>query len=188
MDQSGFDIDRFKGARCVSLIGMAGAGKSTLGKLLAATLGVAHLDTDRLIEAVYGMELQRLVDAQGCEEFLRIEDEVVRTLGVKRCVVSTGGSVVYGRTGMAKLKDLGPVIFLEIDQETFLARTGDLTGRGFIRRLSSQNPAEVFAERDPLYRSYADFTVNACLDPADCAARCAGFVEHWYRKNAKPLL
>jgi shikimate kinase len=181
MHSPGFDIDRQEGARCVSLIGMAGAGKTTLGKLLAARLGMAHLDTDRLIEAVHGLELQELLDAKGCEAFLGIEEEVVRTLGVKRCVISTGGSVVYGQSAMARLKELGPVIFLEIDEETFIQRTGDLLGRGFIRTRAGQKPREVFAERQPLYRQYADFTVDACLDPAECAARAAAGVGQWFQ-------
>jgi len=180
---TGFDIDRFEGARCVSLIGMAGAGKTTLGKLLAARLGIAHLDTDRLIEAVHGLDLQELLDARGCEAFLSAEEEVVRTLGVKRCVISTGGSVVYGPSAMAKLKELGPVIFLEIDQATFLERTGDLLGRGFIRTRPGQEPREVFAERQPLYRRYADFTVDASLDPKECAARAAGYVGEWFQSR-----
>jgi shikimate kinase len=183
MESSGFDIDRYEGARCVSLIGMAGAGKTTLGKLLAARLGVAHLDTDRLIEAVHGLELQELLDARGCEAFLGIEEEVVRSLGVKRCVISTGGSVVYGQSAMAKLKELGPVIFLEIDQKTFIERTGDLLGRGFIRTRPGQEPREVFAERQPLYRRYADFTVDACLDPKECTARAAEYVREWFQSS-----
>ncbi|MBF0482840.1 MAG: shikimate kinase [Desulfovibrionaceae bacterium] len=187
MDSPDFDIDRYEGARCVSLIGMAGAGKTTLGKLLAARLGVAHLDTDRLIEAVHGAALQELLDAKGCEAFLGLEAEAVRSLGVKRCVISTGGSVVYDPDAMAKLKELGPVAFLEIDLATFLTRTGDLRGRGFIRTRPGQEPREVFAERQPLYRRYADFTVDACLGREDCVARLAGCVREWFQTRTDDL-
>ena len=54
---------------CLSLIGMAGAGKSTLGRIVAERLGWAHIDTDRLLEAYYGMPLQTLLDGLGLADF-----------------------------------------------------------------------------------------------------------------------
>ena len=143
---------------CVSLIGMAGAGKSTLGRLLAEKLGWAHLDTDRLIEAYYGLPLQDILDGLGLPPFLKVEETLVSTLGLRRAVISTGGSVVYGPAAMARLKLLGPVVFLEIDLPTFLRRVGAAESRG-LAIAPGMTREGLFQERQPLYRASADFTL-----------------------------
>ncbi len=156
--------------RCLVLIGMAGAGKSTLGAMLARRLGWAHLDTDRLVEAVYGHSLQNLVDRRGVEEFVRMEEATVADLSVRRCVVSTGGSVVYGQRAVARLRESGPVVFLSIDLETFLARVRDASGRGFARA-KGKTMEDVFRERRPLYEQAADYVIDtAAASPEECVA------------------
>ena len=114
----------------ISLIGMAGAGKSTLGRMLAEKLGWAHVDTDRLIESYYGLPLQDVLDGLGLEEFLKVENSLVAMLNVRRAVISTGGSVVYGREAMERLHLLGPVVHLDISLQSFLKRVGDGSNRG----------------------------------------------------------
>ena len=167
---------------CLSLVGMAGAGKSTLGRLVAGMLGYAHLDTDRLIEAVWGMPLQALLDAKGLTEFLRIEEDVVSRLWLRRCVIATGGSVVYGPSAVSRLRRCGPVVFLRIDLETFLARVGAADDRGFARP-GGRSLEEIFAERQPLYEAMADHQATTCgVDPAECAA---GIVD-WARPYLNP--
>lgn len=144
---------------CVSLIGMAGAGKSTLGRMLSERLGWAHLDTDNLIEATYGMPLQQVLDGLGLEAFLSAEETVVATLMVRRTVVSTGGSVVYGPRAVERLKLLGPVVFLDVSLETFLRRVGGGEGRG-LAVAPGKSFADVFHERQPLYQAAADITLR----------------------------
>jgi shikimate kinase len=166
-------IGRISDEQCVSLIGIAGAGKSTLGKALAARLGWAHLDTDSLIEATWGQPLQGIMDERGLEGFLAVEEAVVATLGVKRAVISTGGSVVYSRRAVERLKSLGPVIHLRIDLDTFLDRVRDASGRAFVRP-SGKSLADVYAEREPLYLQACDFQI--CTDKSgldDCVNECA---------------
>lgn len=144
---------------CVSLIGMAAAGKSTLGRLLAEKLGWAHLDTDRMIEAYYGLPLQDVLDGMGLDRFITAEERIVSLLGVRRAVVSTGGSVVYGPRAMARLKLLGPVVHLDVSLENFLKRVGDGGNRGLAIAPGS-TLADLYNERQPLYRAAADFTLN----------------------------
>ncbi len=163
----------FQGAvsneRCLILIGMAGAGKSTLGAILARRLGWAHIDTDRLIEATFGLPLQDIVDERGVEPFLRLEEDVVAGMCVRRCVVSTGGSVVYGPRAVKRLKDSGPVVFLRIGLSTFLSRVGAAQGRGFARA-PGKTMEDVYAERQPLYEAAADISADtARFDPQACA-------------------
>lgn len=149
---------------CVSLIGMAGAGKSTLGRLLAERLNWAHLDTDKLMEAYYGMPLQDVLDGLGLAAFLRAEDSLVSMLGVRRAVISTGGSVVYGRAAMHRLKLLGPVVHLKISLESFHKRVGDGGKRG-LAVPPGLTREDLYHERMPLYEAAADFTVHT--DSAD---------------------
>ncbi|GAB7021989.1 homoserine kinase [Salidesulfovibrio brasiliensis] len=144
---------------CITLIGMAGAGKSTLAPLLAKALGWVHMDTDRHLEAFYGRPLQDIYDTYGHEEFLRIEERLVSEISLFRTVISTGGSVVYGAEAVTRLKELGPVVFLEIDAETFQKRVGDAEGRG-LAVAPGKTMLDVFEERQPLYREAADVIVR----------------------------
>jgi len=161
-------LNRVSDERCVSLIGMAGAGKSTLAALLAARLDWACLDTDRLIEATCGARLPEILAHRGLADFLRLEDEVVADLHVKRCVVATGGSVIYGRQAVARLKACGPVVYLSIGLSTFLTRVGDPLERAFIIP-GGMTLSDVYAERQPLYAAAADLTVATDgLSPAAC--------------------
>ncbi len=144
---------------CVSLIGMAGAGKSTLGRMLAERLGWAHLDTDSLIEATYGLPLQQVLDGLGLDEFLKAEETLVAMLMARRTVISTGGSVVYGPRAVERLKLLGPVVHLDISLETFLKRVGGGEGRG-LAVAPGKSFQDVYHERQPLYRAAADITIR----------------------------
>ncbi|MYL83644.1 shikimate kinase [Desulfovibrio aerotolerans] len=164
-------LDRLSHERCVSLIGMAGAGKSTLATLLARRLGWACLDTDRLIEAHCRARLPDILARHGLPGFLAIEDEVVAGLGVRRCVVATGGSVIYGPRAVARLKAMGPVVYLAVDLATFLARVGDPGERAFVMP-GGMTLSDVYAERQPLYAAAADLTV------ATCGVTPAATVEH----------
>lgn len=153
----------------VSLIGMAGAGKSTLAPLLAEMLDWEHIDTDSVIEAYYGRKLQAIVDELGVPEFRKAEDYILSSLGVVRTVVSTGGSVVYGENAMKRLKGLGPVIYLRISCETCLERVGGGEGRG-LAKMPGQSLESLYTERAPLYEKYVDFAVDTDkCSPQECA-------------------
>lgn len=155
---------------CVTLIGMAGAGKSTVGRLVAEGLGFGHLDTDDLICSAYSRPLQAAYDLLGRERFLAAEEALVCALDVTRCVVSTGGSVVYSPRAVARLKSLGPVVHLYADLDSVAARVAHNPQRGLCIA-PGQTLAELVAEREPLYRAAADFTQDSCgREPAACAA------------------
>lgn len=144
---------------CITLVGMAAAGKSTLGEKLATRLGWGQLDTDRFMESYYAMPLQKIMDTFGLQEFLRIEEQLVSELGLTRTVISTGGSVIYGEKAVARLKKLGKIVLLDIDETTFLERVGDAEDRG-LAIAPGTTMSDLYNERQPLYRAAADIVVR----------------------------
>ncbi|WP_027723145.1 homoserine kinase [Maridesulfovibrio zosterae] len=170
---------KFSEGCSVCLIGMAGAGKSTLAPLLAARLGWEYIDTDSVIEAYYGRPLQDIVDELGVPEFRKAEDYILSSLGVVRSVVSTGGSVIYGENAMNRISSLGPVIYLRISSETCVERVGGGEGRG-LARMPGQSLESLYEERAPLYEKYSDFAVDTDeFSPQECAEQ----VYQWLRSN-----
>ncbi len=156
---------------CITLMGMAGAGKTTVGQALAMELDWVHLDTDRLIEAHWGRPLQDIYDAMGREAFIAAEEDLVAGLDLCRAVVSTGGSVIYGPRAVGRLRAMGPVVFLRPDVETVTRRVDDAQGRGLCIA-KGQTVAELYAERLPLYGAAADLTLDSGrLSPRECAMR-----------------
>lgn len=145
----------------IILVGMPGAGKSTVGKLLAKEMNWAFLDTDRLIEKSEGSSLQKLVDAHGYTYLRNIEQHILSTLGGQQQIIATGGSAVYSQQGMQHLHTMGPVIYLEISEATMLKRLQGHAeqNRGLAKPLD-QSLHELYAERQALYRYAAQKTVN----------------------------
>lgn len=143
----------------IILIGMPGAGKSTVGVLLAKALGMDFVDTDLIIQLREGRRLQEMIDSDGLDYFLRTEDETIAALTAENSVIATGGSVVFGRNAMANLKALGKVIYLRAAFDTISARLSDITTRG-VAMHSGQSLESVYLERSPLYEDYADIIVD----------------------------
>ena len=141
------------------LIGMAGAGKSTLGVLLAKALGKNFFDTDLLIQQREGKLLQTILDEDGVNYFLRAEEKAIRSLRLRGCVIATGGSVVYSHSAMNHLSSGGRVIYLKIAYEELAARLTNVTSRGIVFK-GSPDLHSVYEERLPLYERYADLTVD----------------------------
>ncbi len=144
----------------IILIGMPGAGKSTVGVVLAKTLGMQFIDTDILIQERVGKMLQEILDEDGPDAFKRIEEETILSLHPRRAVIATGGSVVCSGAAMAHLKSGGVVVYLEISYEEMEKRLKNITTRGIVL-LPGQSLREMYDERVPLYEGYADLTV-AC--------------------------
>ena len=162
---------------CITLVGMAGAGKSTLGELLAERLEWGQLDTDRYMESYYGISLQSIMDSYGLTNFLRIEEHLVSELNLTRTVISTGGSVIYGQQAMAQLKKLGSVVLLDVDEATFIKRVGSAENRG-LAITPGKTLQELYNERQPLYRAAADITVSTHkYTPEECVDRIIEQIE-----------
>lgn len=145
----------------IILIGMPSCGKSTLGVLLAKKLGYRFVDSDLLIQEKEGKLLHEIIAEKGKEGFIKIENEVNRTIKDEKAVIATGGSVVYSDEAMAHLKTLGKVVYLRIPFDEMRRRLGDFSHRGVIMR-HGNSLEDMYAERSPLYEKYADVTVDVC--------------------------
>lgn len=143
----------------VTLIGMPAVGKSSLGKAVARKLGLRFVDPDKVIEERYGKQLQDIIDIDGIERFKEIEQEVLLTLDLTDAVIAPGGSAVYYERAMTHLKSAGPVIYLSASLKTIKKRLGDYSSRGVVLS-EGQTIDDLYYERLPLFKKYADYTVN----------------------------
>lgn len=143
----------------VTLIGMPGSGKTTIGRALARATGMEFLDSDREIERLHGATLAQLIAAHGQAGFRRIEEEVNAGLQVEHTVIAPGGSVIYGPKAMAHLRETSRVIYLRLSYENVAARLGDLTARG-VSFAPGQTLLDLYQERCPLYERYAHRIVD----------------------------
>lgn len=150
----------------INLIGMPGAGKSTVGVILAKQTGLRFVDTDLDIQVQEQATLQEIVDNKGYLQLRQIEHEVLMAVDLDRALVSTGGSVVYSADAMARLAAAGPVVYLKADLATLEERIAGAPPRG-IASDSNDGFAGIFAERTPLYEQYANITVDAAAGTAD---------------------
>lgn len=141
------------------LIGMPGAGKSTLGLLLAKHLAKDFVDTDLLIQLEHRKTLQDILHQQGYMALREQEEKVLLNAHYPNHVIATGGSAVYSPQAMQHLKQFGPIIFLDVTIGELEQRINDMNSRG-IARAPQQTFADVYAERRPLYLRYADIVID----------------------------
>lgn len=143
----------------IVLIGMPGAGKSTIGVVLAKSMGFKFIDSDLLIQEREGKLLHEIISQSGDEGFRKIENDVNSSIDVTNAVIATGGSVVYGKEAMEHLKKIGTVVYLKHNYDEIEKRLGDLGKRGVtIKR--GQTLADLYNERIPLYEKYADIVID----------------------------
>ncbi|MDD2613904.1 MAG: shikimate kinase [Methanosarcina sp.] len=144
----------------ITLIGMAGAGKSTIGRVLAKQLGYTFIDVDLLIKENTGMPLQALIDKQGDLALIKFEEEAILRLNqVDSCVISPGGSVVYSEKAMQHLKEISKIIFLNTSFRIIIRRLPNVRKRGIVG-LRDRSLKELFEERMILYQKYADYSIK----------------------------
>lgn len=138
----------------ITLIGMPGAGKSTVGVVLAKKIGYRFVDSDLVIQDRYGKLLHELIEENGVEGFWKIENDVNASLDLERSIIATGGSAIYGAEAMEHLRAISKVVYLRLPYEEIAERLGDLNARGVTLR-AGQNLKDLYEERIPLYEKYA---------------------------------
>ena len=145
----------------IILIGMPGAGKSTLGIVLAKIMNYRFIDADLVIQQQCDKTLQKLIDACGPDGFIEVENEILRDLEAEHSVIATGGSAVYSDGAMKHLASIGRVVYLKISYEQLVGRLSDLQERGVVLKGGiGMSLRELYDERKPLYEQYAEVTVD----------------------------
>ena len=143
----------------VFLIGFMGAGKSTVARRIARTLGVSALDMDKYIERAQGCSVKQIFETSGESGFRKIEHDVLSELALSEepMLVSCGGGVVMDPANRRILRENGKVVHLLVDADEAAERIGDKTSRPLFNDMESAR--ELCRRRLPLYEESADVTV-----------------------------
>lgn len=138
---------------------MPSAGKSTIGVLLAKSLLLSFTDTDLLIQEKHKKSLCDLINMEGTNAFLKIEEDVILNNPFENAVVATGGSAIYGEKAMEKLRAAGTVVHLSLSTDEIKKRIGDIKSRGVVLT-NGTTVEDIFSDRKPLYEKWADITID----------------------------
>ena len=149
-------------AKSIVLIGMMGAGKSSVGRALERRTGLARLDTDDAVAAQFGMSIAEIFETQGEEKFRDAETETLRNLSPRQAmIIVTGGGIVIRAENVDLLKRLGAVVWLNGNEATLFERASRRNTRPL---LQNENPravySELFRNRAPFYKTVADFEID----------------------------
>ena len=149
----------------IILIGMPASGKSTVGVILAKTLGIGFVDTDLIIQQREKRLLQDIINTDGIERFLDCEAAAVKSLDCDNCVIATGGSVIFRHDAVEHLKKNGIIFYLNVPLNEIKKRLNNISTRGIAAK-NGESVDDIFNERSTLYEKYAD----VILTFDDCSA------------------
>lgn len=143
----------------IVLIGMPASGKSTVGVILAKILGYNFVDADIVIQEKEHRKLSRIIEEDGIDGFVEIENKINSEIEVEKTVISTGGSAVYGKEAMDHYKNIGKVVYLKVSMDVLTKRLKNAKQRGVVMR-EGQSLVSLYNERVPLYEKYADIVID----------------------------
>lgn len=143
----------------ITLIGMPGVGKSTIGVILAKIIGYEFVDSDIVIQKQEGKLLREIIADVGSIGFLEIENRVHVEMDVTNSIISPGGSICYCTQGLEHLREISTIVYLKLDYPKLKRRLGNLTARGVVLK-TGQTLRDLYDERTPLYEKYAHVTID----------------------------
>ncbi len=154
----------------IVLIGMAGAGKSTIGTLLSKALGFGFIDLDSYILDKDGKMVQQIIDDEGEEALLQLEKRRMHEIDLDRRVIAPGGSIIYHPDLMEYLRQNSTLVYLDDSFENIEERLTNALARGIVG-LKDKSLRQIYDERRLLYSRYADITINCQGKSQDRLAR-----------------
>jgi shikimate kinase len=143
----------------IVLIGMPGAGKSTVGVVLAKLCAKDYIDSDLLIQLEKQRSLQQILDEEGYLKLREIEAGILSRISSQNSVISTGGSAIYSEEAILHLKKNGALVYLEVGFDELKRRISNFETRGIALK-PGQSFSDVYAERRVLYERYADLVIR----------------------------
>lgn len=159
------------------MIGMPGAGKSTVGVLLAKEVSLNFLDVDVFMQGHESRRLQEIIDNDGIDIFMTLEEKYLKEINVDHHVISTGGSAIYSDSGIKHLQQTSTIIYLSINLDTLKERLGDFSTRGVVIK-PGQTFLDLYKERCTLYNQAADLVI-------DCNGKTQDQIVHEIKKVLK---
>ena len=150
--------------RLVTLVGLPGAGKSTIGRQLARKRGLSFFDSDLVIEERLGETIRTFFAREGEAAFRDLEEQVIDELTLQgRCVLATGGGAVLRSKNRQRMRERGVVVYLRASPEQLMRRLRNDTKRPLLQVADPMARLQALhEEREPLYKEVADFTFDAC--------------------------
>lgn len=145
----------------IVLIGMSGAGKSTVGQLLSKKLCLPFVDTDMTIEARTGKTIAEIFKTHGEQYFRDLETDALKVAAANPCILSTGGGAVLKKENQEIIKRAGKIFFLDCTLETIISRLKNsktrplVSGSDYVEKITN-----LFTARAPVYKGAADFVVD----------------------------
>jgi shikimate kinase len=174
-------------SRSIVLVGMMGAGKSSVGVCLRRRTGLKLFDTDEIVTSKFGMPISEIFSKYGENKFRDAETEALQALAISEpIVIVTGGGIVLRKENIHLLKELGVVTWLEADEKTLFKRASRAGSRPL---LQCKNPRQAFTRmlraRQPLYAKIADIRVDtSVLTDEEVAVAILSRFSRYYRKSA----
>ena len=157
-------------SRSIVLVGFMGAGKSTIGRLLARRLGLCFVETDAMISAREGKSIPEIFAERGEAYFRSLEGEVLALLAEKRAhVIATGGGFPCQPGAMERLRALGTVVWLAADFDASYERASRVGGRPMLAGRSREETAALYRAREPHYRQ-AHLAIETTRTSVDAVA------------------
>ena len=150
----------------IVLIGMPGCGKSTVGVILAKTLGIGFVDTDLIIQQRENRLLQNIIDTDGIDYFLECESNAIQSIECENSVIATGGSAVYREDAIEHLKKNGKIIYLDVPLDEIKKRLNNINTRGIASK-KNKSIEDIYNERVALYNKYADIIIKTYGDSVE---------------------
>lgn len=145
----------------ISLVGLPGSGKSTVGRQLARRLQLPYFDSDHVIEQQLGCSIRGFFEREGEERFRDVEEQVLEQLTQKSGVLSTGGGAVLRAKNRERLRTRGKVIYLKSTPEELMRRLRHDSQRPLLQVSDPlQRLRDLYAQRDPLYSETAHFVIE----------------------------
>jgi len=173
-------------SRSIVLIGMMGAGKSSVGRCLHRRTGLALHDTDEIVAANFGMSIPEIFAEHGDKKFREAETEALRSVRTEeQTIIITGGGIVLRKENVEILRSQAVIVWLDGDEKTLFARASRKQNRPL---LQTKNPRRAFSQilgsRRPLYAKIADIRVDTSVLTDDEVA--VAILAKLRRVNPKP--